>query len=155
MKKAKITFDTTQASSETSFVVSHGWLSNFMRRHGLSLRRHTSIAQKDPEQLNGKLASYVIHVRRLQMKFNFETSQIYAMDETPAWQDMVGTTTVTKKGSQDVVFKSTGHKKTRVCVLDGLSRWSEDEAIYRLQWCEMPSQPVKRRVLRKMFRRII
>ena len=64
MKKAKIIFDTTQASSETSFVEYHGWLHNFMRRHGLSLRRCTSIAQKDPEQLIGKLVSCVIHGRR-------------------------------------------------------------------------------------------
>ena len=118
MKKAKIIFDSTQTSSETSesFVASRGWLRNFMRRHGLSLRRRTSIAQKDPEQLIGKLVSYVIHARRLQMKFNFEPSQIYAMDETPVWQDMVGTTTVTTKGNRDVVLKSTGHEKARVSV---------------------------------------
>ena len=29
---------------------------------------------------------------------------------------MVGATTVTKKGSQDVVFKSTGHEKARASV---------------------------------------
>ena len=54
MKKAKIIFDTTQASSETSFVASRGWLRNFMSRHVLSLRRlrrRASVAQKDPEQL--------------------------------------------------------------------------------------------------------
>ena len=34
MKKAKITFDTTQALSEASFVANRGWLRNFMRRYG-------------------------------------------------------------------------------------------------------------------------
>ena len=87
-----------------------------MRRHGRSLRRHNSIAQRDPEQLIGKLVLYLIHARRLQVKFNFEPSQIYAMDKTPVWQDMVGKATVTKKGSQDVVFKLTGHEKARVSV---------------------------------------
>ena len=72
MKKTKIIFDTTQASSETSFVASRGWLRNFMRRHGLSLRRRTSIAQKHPEQLIGNPVSYIIHARRLEIKFNFE-----------------------------------------------------------------------------------
>ena len=86
-KKAKIIFDTTKESSETSFVAGRGWLRNFMRRHGLSLRRRTSIAQKDHEQLIGKLVLCVIHARRLQMKFNSEHSQIYAMDKTPVWQD--------------------------------------------------------------------
>ena len=36
-KKAKIKFDTTQASSE-AFVASCQWLCNFMRGHELSLR---------------------------------------------------------------------------------------------------------------------
>ena len=84
-----------------------------MRRRGLSLQIQTSIAQKDPEQLIGKLVSYVIHSRRLQMNFNFEPSQIHAMDEASVWQDVVETTTVTKKWSQDV-FKSTGHEKAHV-----------------------------------------
>ena len=87
-----------------------------MRRHGLSLRRRTSVAQKDPKQLIGKLVSFLIHAKKLQMKFNFEPSQIYSIDETPVWQDMVGTRTVTKKGSQDDVFKSTGHEKARASV---------------------------------------
>ena len=84
-----------------------------MRRRGLSLRRRTSIAQIDPEQLIGKLISYVIHARRLQINFNFEPSHIHAKDEASVWQDMVETTTVTRKWSQDV-FKSTGHEKAHV-----------------------------------------
>ena len=82
-----------------------------MRRHGLSLRRRTSVAQKDPEQLIGKLVSFLIHAKKLQMKFNFEPSQIYSIDETAVWQDMVGTRTVTKKRSQDDVFKSAGTRR--------------------------------------------
>ena len=99
-----------------SFVASRGWLEKFMRRHGLSLRRSTSIGQKDLQQLINRLVSYVIHARRMQMRCNFKASQIYAMDETPVWQDMVGTTTVSKVGRQDVVLKSTGHEKARVSV---------------------------------------
>ena len=81
------------------------------------------------------------------MKFNFEPSQICAMDETHVWQYMVGATTVTMKGSQDVVFKSIGYEKVRVSVCRlgyyCLSRWSEVDAIYHLQRCETQSQPVK------------
>ena len=83
-------------------------------QNGLSLGRRTLIAQKDPEQLIGKLVSFVIQARRLQMKSNFKPSQIYAMDEIPVWQDMVRTTT--KQGSKDVVLKSTGHEKACVSV---------------------------------------
>ena len=73
-------------------------------------------AQKGHEQLIGKLVSYVIHARRLPTKFSFDPSQIYVMDETPVLQGMVGTTTVTKKESPDVVFKSTAHEKAHVSV---------------------------------------
>ena len=117
MKKAKAIYDELPDPQKSeSFVASRGWLEKFMRRHGLSLRRFTSIGQKDPQQLINRLVSYVIHARRMQMRCNFKASQIYAMDETPVWQDMVGTTTVSKVGSQDVVLKSTGYEKTRVSV---------------------------------------
>ena len=117
MKKAKAIYDELPDSQKSeSFVASRGWLEKFMRRHGLSLRRRTSIGQKDPQQLINRLVSYVIHARRMQMRCNFKASQIYAMDETPVWQDMVGSTTVSKVGSQDVVLKSTGHEKARVSV---------------------------------------
>ena len=38
------------------------------------------------------------------------------MDGTPVWEDMVATTTVTKKGSKDVAVQPTGHEKARVTV---------------------------------------
>ena len=114
MKKAKAIYDELPDSQKSeSFVASRGWLEKFMRRHGLSLRRRTSIG---PQQLINRLVSYVIHARRMQIRCNFKASQIYAMDETPVWQDMVGTTTVSKVGSQDVGLKSTGHEKAHVSV---------------------------------------
>ena len=117
MKKAKAIYDELPDSQKSeSFVASRGWLEKFMRRHRPSLRRRTSIGQKDPQQLINRLMSYVIHARRMQMRCNFKASQIYAMDETSVWQDMVGTTTVSNVGSQDVVLKSTGHEKVRVSV---------------------------------------
>ena len=43
------------------------------------------------------------------MKYNFTPSNLYAMDETPVWKDIVEATTVSKVGGQDVVLKSTRH----------------------------------------------
>ena len=118
MKKEKLMFDQmdSQEKPEENFEASRGWLERFMKRNGLSLRRRTSIAQKDPEQLVNKLVSYILQARRLEMKCKFDPSNIYAMDETPVWSDMVGTTTVTRKGSSEVVLKSIGHEKARVSV---------------------------------------
>ena len=40
---------------DEAFVASTGWLQKFMKRNGLSLRRKTSVAQKDQEKLLRKL----------------------------------------------------------------------------------------------------
>ena len=64
----------------------------------------------------GKLAGYVMHVRRLNKQFKFNNSSIIAMDETPVWSDMVSSTTADKSGTKDVPLKTTGHEKVRVSV---------------------------------------
>ena len=50
------------------------------------LQRKTSVAQKDPDQLIGKLVSFALHVRRLAMKHSYDAVDIIAMDETPSGQ---------------------------------------------------------------------
>ena len=87
-----------------------------MRRHGFSLRRKTTTAQKDPFFLVDRLVSYITHVRRLQKQHSFALSDILAMDKTPVWNDMVSNTTVESTGARDVPMKSTGHDKVRVSV---------------------------------------
>ena len=75
--------DGCEESERSLFVASNGWLNNFMRRNGLSLRRKPTTAQQDPERLTDKLISYILHVRRLSIKFKYQPSNIIAMDETP------------------------------------------------------------------------
>ena len=81
-----------------SFLASKGWLHNFMNWNGLSCRRRTTTAQKDPAHVIEKLVLYIMHVRRLKLKFNFTNECIIAMVETPVWNDMVSSTTVDKPG---------------------------------------------------------
>ena len=100
----------------TIFVASTGWSQKFMRRNGLSLRRKTSVAQKDPSKLIDKLVSYIINARRFAAKYNYFPGNIIAMDETPVWADMVSDTTVDKTGARTITMKSTGHEKCRVSV---------------------------------------
>lgn len=120
MKKAQLLhqeMSTTEGVLENEeFKASRGWLEKFMRRNNLSLRRKTSVAQKDPEKLIAKLVSYVIQTRRMQKAHNFQASQIIAMDETPVWSDMVSQTTVDGCGKKTITMKSTGHEKSRVSV---------------------------------------
>ena len=78
------------------FTASNGWIQKFMRRHGLSLRRKTTVAQKDPEQLVDKLVAYmyVLQARILSKHFGYQPCNIIAMDETAVWADMTSETTV-------------------------------------------------------------
>ena len=118
MWKAKSTFDAKNEDPATkdSFVASRGWCEKFMRRHGFSLRRKTTTAQKDPSYMIDRIIAYVMHVRRLQKQFSFDDTDIIAMDKTAVWNDIVSNTTVEKTGPKEVSVKSTGHDKVRVSV---------------------------------------
>ena len=87
-----------------------------MRRNGLSLRRKTSVAEKDPSSLIDKLVSSILHVGRFAAKYNYSTVNIIAMDDAPVWSDMVSDTTVDKTGTCSVTMKSADHEKCRVSV---------------------------------------
>ena len=87
-----------------------------MRRNGLSLRRKTTTAQLEPSRLIAKLIIYILYVRRLSRRFNYQPGSIIAMDETLLWDNMVSNTTVEKTGAKSVVMKTTGHEKVMVSV---------------------------------------
>ena len=118
MKKATLIHGEMVGRNELTedFKASVGWLRHFMKRYGLSLRRKTSMAQKDPDQVIDKLVAFILHVRRVAMKQPFKASDNIAMDETPIWADMVSNTTVDVTGGKTVTVKTTGHEKSRVSV---------------------------------------
>ena len=63
------------------------------------------MAQQDPERMVAKLVSYIIQVRRLQIKHNYAACNIIVMDETPVWCDMISETTVDKVGKRLLLLK--------------------------------------------------
>ena len=87
-----------------------------MNRNGLSVRRRTTEAQKSPDQLIDKLCAYILKIRRLRMKMNYKLRNIFAMDETAVWNDMISNTTVEKRGAHSVNLKSTGREKSKITV---------------------------------------
>ena len=101
---------------DEKFEATNGWLFKFMKRNNLSLRRKTSVAQKDPDLLVAKIVSYILRVRRLRLKYSYQPADIIAFDETPIWADMVSDTTVDVVGKKTVSMKTTGHEKCRVTV---------------------------------------
>ena len=84
-------------------------------RHGFSIRRKMTTAQKDPSFLVDRIVLYVVHVRRLQKQFSFRPSNIIAMNETLVWNE-ISNTIIEKTGAKEVPLKSAGNKKNQVSV---------------------------------------
>lgn len=101
MLRAKLLFDSKLQCGEShihSFSASRGWLQKFLVRHKFTLRRCTTISQKLLLDLIPKLTDFVIYIRKLQLKNNFDSSSIFACDETTVWFDMLSETTVDSVG---------------------------------------------------------
>ena len=116
MQKALSFKEDPRFDVDRSFVASRGWLEKFMQRNGLSLRRRTTEAQKDPDQLVDKLVSYILNARRLFRLHQYTPADVISMDETAVWCDMLSSTTVDKVGTKTISMKTTGHEKLKVSV---------------------------------------
>jgi len=65
------------------FQASRGWLFNFMRRNGLSIRRRTTTGQTMPKDGLAKIANFVKFCEKQRNTFGFSLGNIANMDETP------------------------------------------------------------------------
>lgn len=100
----------------TDFRASRGWLEKFMKRHGFSLRRRTTVSQRLPKDLVPKVTMFIMATRRLRHSKDYSLGSIGNMDETPLWLDMPGATTITHLGERSVPVRTTGHEKNRFTV---------------------------------------
>ncbi|KAK0134673.1 TBC1 domain family member 13 [Merluccius polli] len=117
-KKAKEIHATVSDSADVDvFAASAGWLDKFLQRNNLSVRRRTTVAQKDARHFTGKLVSFVTFTTRLIEKRKIQVKNIIAMDETAVWFDMVASTTVDTRGARSVPLKTTGHEKSHFTVV--------------------------------------
>ena len=97
-------------------VTGNGWVNNFVHRNGFSLHRKTKTAEQDPERLIDKLILYILHARRLSIKYKYPPSSIIAMDEISVLNDIVSNTTINKQGVKSGCLKTPGHAKCMVSV---------------------------------------
>lgn len=75
-------------NNDTHFQASRNWAEHFMRHHNLVIRTGTSMAQKMPGDLEGKVKNFHEFVRRHREEDEYEDMYILNMDETPAYFDM-------------------------------------------------------------------
>ena len=77
--------------TQPGFKASAGWLKKILKRHSHTLCRQTSIQQKLPAQLEGKLSSFLCDIKALKTQHRFPNELIINMDETPVYFDMAAT----------------------------------------------------------------
>ena len=80
-----------------------------MSRNRLLLCCHSTMVQKNPEQIMDTVILYILYVHQLKQRNNCHLDCIIAMDETTVWHEMISNTTVTDKGAKSVVLKISGH----------------------------------------------
>jgi len=115
--KAEEVFREVEDGGKATFKASRGWLSRFMARSGLSVRRHTTAAQKTPAEMTEKMVSFVRYMERQWSNIGGKPEDIYAMDETAVWFDMMPQTTANDKGAKSISVKTTGHEKSCCTVI--------------------------------------
>ena len=101
-------------SKYPDFKASSGWLTRFMDRNSFTVRRHTSLSQKLPADLEIRLAAFYTHLRELRTSKELdEDTLIINMDEVPMVFNTVPSRTLNKKWEKDVRVRTTGGEKKR------------------------------------------
>lgn len=103
--------------SAAEFKASRGWITRFMRRNSLSIRRRTTLCQRLPSDFEDKVLLFHRHVIEKRKCNGYLLSQIGNADQTPLNFDMPPNTTVNQKGASSVTVRTTGHEKQRCTVM--------------------------------------
>lgn len=113
-------------SKYPDFKASSGWMTRFMDRNNFTVRRHTSLSQKLPADLEIRLAAFYKHLGELRTNKELdEDALIINMDEVPMVFDTVPSTTLNKKGEKDVRVRTTGKEKKRYTAVLAVSASGE------------------------------
>ncbi|KAK3787369.1 hypothetical protein RRG08_065370 [Elysia crispata] len=100
-----------------SFKASCGWFYKFKKRHNISFRRSTHVAQKSRAITDDRVDSFLRFVTTQRKRENYDLKDIGNMDVTPVWIEMPGKSTLELKGKKEVRMMSTGHEKERITVV--------------------------------------
>lgn len=99
------------------FKASPTWLTRFLHRYHLSVRRKTTCKTRLPADLQPLQQKFVQYVRQLTTLYNIPLSCIANMDETPCWFDFPSSTSIDAIGTSEVMVKTTGHERDRFTVI--------------------------------------
>jgi hypothetical protein len=97
------------------FSASSHWVTNFMARFELSLRRRTNLTVLTDEKLVARAVSYMRFLGELKPRMNLEKTVL--MDETAVYFEDARTQTVDHTGARHVVIRSTGFASMRITAI--------------------------------------
>jgi len=104
-----------------AFKSSSHWVTNFMKRHGFSLRRMTNLTTLTDDQLLQRAVDYMKYLQSRMANLNLQRTLL--MDETAVYFEDARTQTVDLSGRRHVIMKSTGFASMRVTVV--ASVWAD------------------------------
>lgn len=99
----------------TDFVASEHWVSNFMRRNDLSLRKVTNLTILNDVELVNRAVAYMQHLQALLPSLHSERTVL--MDETAVYFEDPRHHTVDQRGARHVVIRSTGFQSMRITAI--------------------------------------
>ena len=97
--------------SDPEFKASLGWYQNWKKRHAMSFRTKTTLAQRLPQDLEEKTIQFHRFMIAAQQRHGYLLSRIFNMDETPMRFELPLSTTLEFSGSRTIPVKSCGAKK--------------------------------------------
>ena len=99
------------------FKAGNHWCQCFMKRHGLSLRQKTTLAQRLPDDYEEKIVRFHRFIIDRRKEHNYPLHVIANMDETPLTFDMPPNRTIHNTGEKTIKIRTTGNEKNRVTVV--------------------------------------
>ena len=100
-----------ELSTDPEFKASLGCYSNWKRRHSISMRTKTSLAQCLPADMEDKVVEFHRFVLRSRQRWGYDLSRILNMDKTPMRFELPATRTLEFTGSRTVPVLSCGADK--------------------------------------------
>ena len=100
-----------KANGNQSFKGTNSWFQKFKKRHNLSFRRVTHVAQKSTEIIDARVDRFLQNVIRNRRIADYADRHMANMDETPVWLEMPGRTTLEHTGTNTISVTTAGQEK--------------------------------------------
>ena len=94
MNGMKLRVKAKELSIDPEFKASLGWYNDWKRRHSISMRTKTTLAQRLPADMEDKIVTFHRFVVRARRHCEYPLSHIIKMDETPMRFELPATQTL-------------------------------------------------------------